>query len=76
VRDGRVYLIYRAEDVVGIYAGTSRLGLAISEDGLHFTRRREPVFYPANDSMKIYEWEGGVEDRRFVEAEDGRYIMT
>jgi len=76
VRDGKVHLIYRAEDTVGKYAGTSRLGLAISEDGLHFTRAAEPVFYPANDSMKIYEWEGGVEDPRLVEAEDGRYLMT
>ncbi|MFQ5446263.1 MAG: glycoside hydrolase family 130 protein [Saprospiraceae bacterium] len=76
VRDGKLHLIYRAEDTVGKYAGTSRLGLAISDDGVHFARLGEPVFYPGNDSMKIYEWEGGVEDPRLVESEDGRYIMT
>jgi Predicted glycosylase len=38
VRDSKVYLLYRAEDKVGRFSGTSRLGLAISEDGLHFTR--------------------------------------
>jgi predicted GH43/DUF377 family glycosyl hydrolase len=76
VRDNKVYMIFRAEDEVGKHAGTSRLGLAMSDDGLHFTKRSTPVFYPANDSMKIYEWEGGVEDPRIVESEDGVYYMT
>ena len=76
VRNDSVYLIYRAEDTIGKFAGTSRLGLAISADGLHFTRRKEPVFFPSEDSMKIYEWEGGIEDPRIVESENGMYIMT
>lgn len=76
VRDGKVYLLYRAEDTVGKHAGTSRLGLAVSEDGLHFERMPEPVFYPDNDSMNMYEWEGGVEDPRLIEDETGRYILT
>jgi beta-1,2-mannosidase len=76
VRDGKVFMIFRAEDKIGKYAGTSRLGLAISKDGLHFEKQPAPVFYPDNDSMKVYEWEGGVEDPRIVETLDGRYIMT
>jgi predicted GH43/DUF377 family glycosyl hydrolase len=76
VRNDQVCLIFRAEDKVGKFAGTSRLGLAISDDGLHFVKLAEPVFYPDNDSLKIFEWEGGVEDPRIVEAEDGTYIMT
>jgi predicted GH43/DUF377 family glycosyl hydrolase len=72
VKDGKVYLLYRAQD----HDMTSRLGLAISEDGLHFTKQPAPVFYPANDSMKKYEWKGGVEDPRVVESEDGTYILT
>ncbi len=72
VRDGKVYLIYRAQDK----DMTSRMGLAISDDGLHFRKEAEPVFYPGNDSMKIYEWKGGVEDPRITEREDGTYIMT
>ena len=76
VRDGKIYLLYRAEDTIGKYAGTSRLGLAVSDDGLHFSKMKEPVFYPDNDSLKIYEWEGGVEDPRIVETEDGTYILT
>lgn len=76
VRDNKVYMIFRAEDKIGKYAGTSRLGLAVSDDGLHFTKNPAPVFYPDNDSMKVYEWEGGVEDPRIVESPDGLYIMT
>ncbi len=52
VKDGKVHLFYRAQDATG----TSRIGLAISNDGLHFEKLQAPVFYPANDSMKVYEW--------------------
>src|SRR5690349_211205 len=76
VRDEKVYLIFRAEDNIGKHAGTSRLGLATSDDGLHFVKEPAPVFYPDNDSMKLYEWEGGVEDPRIVTAPGGKYIMT
>lgn len=72
VRDGKVYMIYRAQDE----AMTSRLGLAVSDDGLHFTKEPAPVFYPASDNMTAYEWPGGVEDPRIVESEDGTYILT
>lgn len=76
VRNDSLFLIYRAEDVVGRFAGTSRLGLAVSTDGLVFYRYPEPILYPDEDSLKRWEWEGGVEDPRIVESEDGRYIMT
>lgn len=46
VKDDRVYLLYRAEDHEGKYAGTSRVGMAVSEDGLHFQTMPEPVLYP------------------------------
>jgi len=90
VKDDKVFLFYRAQDL----NGTSRIGMAISEDGLHFEKSPEPVFYPDNDSMKVYEWNykkssettnsedcyfcyfDGVEDPRIVESEDGTYIMT
>ncbi len=72
VKEGKVYLIYRAQDA----DMTSRLGLAISDDGLHFRKQPSPVFYPDSDAMKQYEWKGGVEDPRIVESEDGRYILT
>jgi predicted GH43/DUF377 family glycosyl hydrolase len=76
VLNGLIHLVYRAEDVVGKHNGTSRLGLATSNDGIHFNRNPTPIFYPDNDDMKIFEWEGGCEDPRIVESEDGRYILT
>jgi beta-1,2-mannosidase len=76
VHNNKVYLLFRAEDTIGKFAGTSRIGIATSDDGLHFTKMNEPVFYPDNDSLKIYEWEGGAEDPRIVASEDGRYVMT
>src|SRR5579871_3821081 len=79
VRDGKVDVLYRAEDNSGkmqIGMHTSRLGMAESEDGIHFTRRPDPVFYPAADGEKAREWPGGVEDPRIVEGEDGAYVLT
>jgi beta-1,2-mannosidase len=79
VRDHKVYVLYRAEDDSGtmqIGMHTSRLGLAESADGVHFTRRAEPIFYPAEDDQKSREWPGGVEDPRIVEREDGTYVLT
>lgn len=90
VKDGKVYLFYRAQDI----NGTSRIGLATSSDGLHFEKSPTPVFYPSNDSMKVYEWNykklenetyledckscyfDGVEDPRIIETDNNTYIMT
>ncbi|TAI48504.1 glycoside hydrolase family 130 protein [Flagellimonas allohymeniacidonis] len=52
VKNDQVYLLYRAQDS----SGTSRIGMATSTDGLHFQKMPFPIFYPDNDSMKIYEW--------------------
>ncbi|MBD0285936.1 MAG: glycosidase [Flavisolibacter sp.] len=76
VRNDTLFLLYRAEDKVGKYAGTSRIGLAYSTDGFHFTKHPAPVFYPDNDAQKKYEWEGGCEDPRVVEDGNGTYFMT
>ena len=76
VKDGKIFLLYRAEDSVGRYAGTSRIGLAVSDDGLHFKRNDQPVLFPSHDGWDQYEWEGGVEDPRVVEDETGNYWMT
>ena len=76
VRNDTVFLLYRAEDSVGKFAGTSRIGLAWSTDGLHFTKHPTPVLYPDNDSSQVYEQEGGCEDPRIVEDENGIYYMT
>lgn len=79
VRNSKVYVLYRAEDDTGemqIGGHTSRLGLAQSDDGIHFSHRAEPVLYPDNDAQKEREWPGGCEDPRIVESEDGSYVLT
>jgi inosine-uridine nucleoside N-ribohydrolase/predicted GH43/DUF377 family glycosyl hydrolase len=79
VRQGKVVVLYRAEDDSGAMAiggHTSRLGMSESTDGIHFTRRLDPVFFPAEDGEKTREWPGGVEDPRIVESENGTYVLT
>lgn len=79
VHDGKICVLYRAEDdtgEMGIGLHTSRLGLAESSDGIHFTRRPTPVFYPDGDNERDSEWEGGCEDPRVVEGEDGTFMLT
>jgi len=88
VKDDKVYLMYRAQDL----NGTSRIGMAVSDDGLHFEKMPAPVLYPDNDDMKTYErhymkastaeikpedtYFDGVEDPRIIESDTGDYIMT
>src|SRR5271170_1425590 len=79
VRDGKIDLLYRAEDDTGKMAigeHTSRLGLATSTDGIHFTRNPAPVFFPAHDAQFDREWPGGTEDPRIVQSADGMYVLT
>ena len=78
VKDGKIYVLYRAEDnsATGIGKRTSRIGLAESEDGIHMKRRKTPVMYPDKDNMKESEWEGGCEDPRVTMTEDGLYVMA
>ena len=77
IYDGKIVVLYRAEDKSGQGIGgrTSRLGYAWSEDGLHFQRKSTPAFYPDNDSQKKLEWPGGCEDPRIAMTEDGMYVM-
>jgi beta-1,2-mannosidase len=64
---GRFVMLYRAQDK----AGTSRLGYAESEDGVHFKQRAEPVLVPEAS----YEKGGGMEDPRLVEI-GGTFYLT
>lgn len=78
VRNGKVYLFYRAEDDYGTGIGnhTSRIGFAESSDGIHFERRQGPILFPDQDDQSLYEFPGGCEDPRVVETEQGTYVMT
>ena len=60
-------MLYRAQDS----RGTSRIGFAMSEDGVHFRRRLEPAMIPEAG----YEKGGGLEDPRVVKIGD-QYLMT
>lgn len=82
VRNGKVYMVYNAEDTSEGYQrrnevspGTMRMGLAVSDDGLHFTRRPAPVLYPDKDFMQALEWPGGPQIPRLVEGPDGTYYL-
>lgn len=75
-KNGRVYMLYRAQDKTGKPFGTSRIGLAESTDAIHFKTLRAPVFYPKPDKYKKYEWQGGCEDPRVVQDVKGTYYMT
>ncbi|MGC1616505.1 MAG: glycoside hydrolase family 130 protein [Candidatus Acidiferrum sp.] len=63
---GKIVMLYRAQDA----AGTSRMGYAESTDGIHFTRRAEPVLSPETE----YEKDGGVEDPRLQKFGDTYYL--
>ena len=77
VKDGKLFMLYRAENLVTPTVGkTSRIGLATSTDGIHFTRMATPVLHPDNDLQKRWEWPGGTEDPRIVESNQGIYYMT
>lgn len=77
VRNDTLFMIYRAEDFIGKHSGTSRIGLAYTTDGYNFTRDSSaPILHPDNDEYYKYEWEGGAEDPRIIEGEDGTYYLT
>ena len=66
-KDGKFVMLYRAQD----HKGTSSLGYASSDDGIHFTRRAEPALV----AEAPYEKGGGVEDPRLQEI-GGTYYLT
>src|SRR5437016_8245113 len=63
---GKFVMLYRAQDA----KGTSSLGYATSDDGIHFSRRPEPVMA----AEAPYEKGGGVEDPRLVRLEHTYYL--
>lgn len=77
VRNDTVFILFRAEDNPDAILGgrTSRIGLAYSIDGIHFTKNPEPVFYPMEEEFQQWDYPGGVEDPRVVETPEGTYIM-
>lgn len=64
---GRVYLVYRA---MGKKEDYSRLGLAVSTDGIHFERKSEPLYYGGGHPAESM----GIEDPRVVQIDDTYYL--
>lgn len=75
VHEGKVHVLFRAEDREGPLKGTSRIGLAVSGDGLTFEVAPEPVLFPEPGVHAAAEWPGGCEDPRVVRRDDGTYVM-
>jgi len=78
VKDNRIYLLFRAEDNPAAILGgrTSRIGLAYSDDGIHFTKYPVPVLYPDLDDFAEYDQPGGCEDPRIVQTEDSLFVLA
>jgi predicted GH43/DUF377 family glycosyl hydrolase len=78
VKNGNIYILFRAEGTrgQGIGGHTSRIGIAVSHDGIDIAKRfKFPVLYPGFDSQKAMEWPGGCEDPRVAVTKDGTYVM-
>lgn len=78
VKDNKIHLLFRAEDGDGQQIGnyTSRIGHALSEDGIHFSIADKPVLYPDNNPQwQGYEWFGGCEDPRIASEVNGHYAL-
>ena len=78
VKDGKIHMLFRAEDNPEAILGgrTSRIGLATSEDGIHFEIYPTPVLYPDSGEFLQYDYPGGCEDPRVVVTEEGLYVMA
>lgn len=77
VKDGKIVVLYRAEDnsAQGIGKRTSRIGYAESTDGVTMKRDNSPVLFPGGDDFESIECPGGCEDPRVAMTEDGLYVM-
>lgn len=68
----KVYMLYRAEGACEFPGREfcSRIGLAVSTDGINFTREPQPVLEPSEP----YEIPGGCEDPRITKIDDTFYM--
>ena len=65
-KDGLFYMFYRVQDINSV----SRISLAISKDGINFTKCGGAVIVPTDD----YELPGGCEDPRIMQVDDTYYL--
>ncbi len=78
VKGDSIYVLCRSEDNPAAALGgrTSRIGISVSVDGIHFYSYGEPVLYPSKDEFQQYDYPGGCEDPRIVQTEDGLYVLA
>jgi beta-1,2-mannosidase len=78
VKNNKVYLLLRCEDnpAAAIGGRTSRIGIAESDDGIHFKKFPTPVLFPRKDGFEKFDYPGGCEDPRIVESEEGAYVVV
>jgi beta-1,2-mannosidase len=78
IKNDSIYVLSRCEDNPGAALGnrTSRIGISVSLDGIHFNSFNEPVLYPSKDSFQQFDYPGGCEDPRIVQTEDGLYVLA
>jgi beta-1,2-mannosidase len=78
VRNDSIYVLSRCEDNPAAALGgrTSRIGISVSLDGIHFNSFKYPVLYPAKDEFQQYDYPGGCEDPRIAQTEDGLYVLA
>lgn len=70
VKDQVFYMFYRAEtreEANTPYLGTSRIGMAVSQDGIHFEKAGDT---PVIDADQPLELPGGCEDPRICRVGD------
>lgn len=77
VKDGKICVLYRAEDnsATGIGTRVSRVALAETTDGFTMEKHSAPVLFPGEDNNKRYEWPGGCEDPRVAVTEEGTFVL-
>ncbi|HLR37067.1 MAG TPA: glycoside hydrolase family 130 protein [Chitinophagaceae bacterium] len=78
IKKDSVFILYRAESArgQGIGGHTSRIGLAVSANGIDIIKRDEkPVLFPEEDAQKEMEWPGGCEDPRVAVTGGGKYVI-
>lgn len=75
--DGRMAVLYRAEDTSGHGIGkrTSRIGLATCDGTLAMQRDSVPVLYPGAGGFEEFDCPGGCEDPRVAVTPEGVYVM-
>ena len=78
MKNDSIYVLSRCEDNPAAALGgrTSRIGISVSEDGIHFTSLLNPFFIRQEMNFNNMIIPGGCEDPRIVQTDDGLYVLA